>query len=175
MKLHLLFTLPIGSIMSTAYSTDLTAAKQTEMVGAHNRWRAEVKVPPLTWSATLADTAQAYADRLKATRGCHPVHNGAEGLGENLYWASALRYFDGTTKVQTVTPTQVADAWGSEKAYYNDKTNTCASGKACGHYTQMVWESTKKVGCGKTVCSDESQVWVCNYKPAGNIVGRKPY
>jgi pathogenesis-related protein 1 len=175
MKMYLLFALLIGSVISTACAANLTSGEQAEMVAAHNEWRREVNVSPLIWSAPLADTAQAYADKLKAARGCNPVHGGAKRLGENLYWASALKYSGGTTKAQTITPTQVANAWGSEKANYNYSTNTCARGKACGHYTQMVWESTDKVGCGKAVCRDDSQVWVCNYKPSGNIVGRKPY
>lgn len=176
MRLHLLVTLLIGNVISTACTAaNLTAAEQAEMVAAHNKWHAKVNVPPSTWSATLADTAQGYAGKLKATQGCNPVHSGAKGLGENLYWASALRYSNGMTKVQTVAPTQVADAWGSEKSNYNHGTNTCATRKICGHYTQMVWKSTRKIGCGNAVCGDDSQVWVCNYKPSGNIIGRKPY
>jgi len=31
------------------------------------------------------------------------------------------------------------------------------------------------VGCAAYQCSDKSQVWICQYHPAGNIVGRKPF
>lgn len=166
----------LGGMLSTGYAaTNFTAAEQTEMITAHNKWRNEVSVPAIKWSATLADTAQVYANKLKTSQACKMVHSGAAGLGENLFWASALKYSDGTVKVQTVTPTKGTDAWGSEKLDYTYSTNTCAAGKVCGHYTQLVWKSTTEVGCGKAVCADNSQIWVCNYTPAGNYVGQKPY
>ena len=96
-------------------------------------------------------------------------------LGENLFWASPLNYSDGSSAVQIITPTQVVDNWASEKADYNYASNTCAAGKVCGHYTQVVWRSTVEIGCGRAVCQDNSQVWVCNYNPAGNIIGQRPY
>ncbi len=66
--------------------------------------------------------------------------------------------------------------WASEKAYYDYANNSCESGKACGHYTQVVWNTSTKVGCAYAICEDShDQVWVCQYQPAGNVVGRKPY
>jgi pathogenesis-related protein 1 len=166
----------MGSLTATAYAaTDLTATEQTEAVTAHNNWRTKVATPAIKWSSTLADTAQAWANSLKTTQGCKPVHSGATGLGENLFWASALKYSDGTSKVQVITPTQATDAWGNESKDYTYATNTCATGKVCGHYTQVVWKATTEVGCGKAVCADNTQIWVCNYTPAGNVVGQKPY
>lgn len=156
-------------------ATALTAAQQTATITAHNKWRTAVAVPALKWSATLANTAQAWADNLKAKQACKPVHSKAAGLGENLFWASAMMYSDGTSKMQAVTPAQATDAWGNESKDYTYATNTCAAGKVCGHYTQLVWKATTEVGCGKAVCADNTQIWVCNYTPAGNYVGKKPY
>jgi pathogenesis-related protein 1 len=123
----------------------------------------------------LADTAQRYADELKTSQACKLIHSDITGLGENLFWGSPVDYSDGTSKVQVVTPTQVIGSWSREKVDYNFAANTCASGKVCGHYTQMVWKSTTEIGCGKAVCPDHSQIWVCHYKPAGNIIGQRPY
>ena len=159
--------------LNSAYAFETT--QQTEMITAHNKYRSEVGTPPLTWSAKLASTAQIYADTLKAAKGCKPIHSRSTELGENLYWASAISYSNGTSKPQVITPTQVTDSWGSEKADYNYGTNTCTNGKICGHYTQIIWKTTAQVGCGKAVCSDNSQVWVCNYSPAGNFIGETPY
>src|SRR5215831_9384178 len=138
----------------------LNRARPAEMVRAHNKWRRAVGVPDIKWSASLATTAQAWANNLEATRGCNLVHSRGR-FGENLFWGSAVRYSSGTTEAQTVTPTNVVDA--------------CAEGKMCGHYTQVVWKTTTEVGCGSAVCADKSQVWVCNYAPAGNYIGQKPY
>ncbi len=159
--------------LNTAYALD--AAQQSEIVQAHNKYRSMVGTPELRWSASLAITAQAYADKLKTTQDCNPGHSHAAGLGENLYWTSAIIYSSGTSKLQAITPTQVIDFWGSEKDNYSYVTNTCTPGKVCGHYTQIIWKATTQIGCGNAVCSDNSQIWVCNYSPAGNLVGKKPY
>lgn len=162
-----------GFALNPAYALDTT--QQAEMLKAHNKHRTMVGVPVLNWSASLATTAQAYADKLKVTKACKPEHSYAAELGENLYWASAMIYSNGISKVQPITPTQVADSWGSEKENYSYVTNSCAAGKVCGHYTQIIWESTTEIGCGNAVCADNTQIWVCNYSPAGNFVGKKPY
>ncbi|KMS64666.1 hypothetical protein BVRB_017920, partial [Beta vulgaris subsp. vulgaris] len=44
----------------------------------------------------------------------------------------------------------------------------------------MIWATSTKVGCGKKACSSligrgKGDVWVCQYSPAGNIVGQQPY
>ena len=36
-----------------------------------------------------------------------------------------------------------------------------------GHYTQVVWENTTHVGCGRKKCPDMIIIF-CNYWPAGN-------
>jgi pathogenesis-related protein 1 len=142
------------------------------MVTAHNKWRSEVGVPDLKWSNALAKTAQAWADKLKS-EGCILKHSQGSGYGENLYQAGPITRSDGTRKAQSVTPQKVVDSWGKEKQNYNYKDNSCSG--VCGHYTQVVWKNTKEVGCGMAICSDKSQVWVCNYNPPGNFTGEKPY
>ena len=147
-------------------------------IAAHNKWRAKVGITEkLRYSPALADTAQAWADNLKLTNHCRMRHSESDGqYGENLYWASALAWSDGRNELQKVSPGQVVDSWGSEKADYDYVSNRCTQGKMCGHYTQMVWRTTTTVGCAMAVCEDtREQVWVCQYQPAGNWTGRKPY
>lgn len=165
-----------GSLLATAYAdTDLTSAQQADMVAAHNKWRDTVGRPALKWSSSLADTAQAWANSLKNDQACNMTHSRTPGLGENLFWASALMYSDGTTQLQAMNAAQVVDDWANERLNYRYNSNSCARGKVCGHYTQLVWKNTTEVGCGKAVCADNSQIWVCNYSPAGNYIGEKPY
>jgi len=92
--------------------------------------------------------------------------------GENLYASYG----------QVSTPQDVVTSWVSEDAYYNYANNSCQPGQECGHYTQVVWAKTTKVGCGHTICNTNSPFgqnpwdnWVCNYAPPGNYVGQKPY
>jgi pathogenesis-related protein 1 len=63
----------------------------------------------------------------------------------------------------------VVEAWAAESADYSPDTGTCAPTRQCLHYTQIVWPATEEVGCGMAVCPALGQVWVCNYRPAGNI------
>lgn len=56
-------------------------------------------------------------------------------------------------------------------------------GKICGHYTQLIWASSVKVGCARKTCStvyenpdfNGATIVVCDYSPAGNDIGQKPY
>jgi len=160
--------------------TGLAAAQAIDraaMLAAHNRWRAQVGVGELTYSPSLEVSAQAWADQLKQTNQCRMQHSKTEGrYGENLYWSSALRWSDGRREQAQVPPAKVVDSWGSEKRDYSYEKNSCKPGKVCGHYTQVVWKTSTEVGCAMAVCADsQDQVWVCQYQPAGNWVGRKPY
>ena len=128
-------------------------------------------IPSLTWSSAIATTAQTYANK------CTYAHSGNQSYGENIY-ASA-------PGDQTATALSDASlAWAQEEPDYNYVSNTCAAGKDCGHYTQIVWRATTQVGCGATYCTSNSPfgssfpTWtfvVCNYSPPGNFNDQKPY
>jgi pathogenesis-related protein 1 len=147
------------------------------IVAAHNKWRAQVGVGELSYSPELEASARAWADNLKQANHCQMRHSQPEGqYGENLYWASARVWTDGRRELVKVSPEKVVDSWGGEKRDYNYAKNRCKPEKMCGHYTQMVWKTSTKVGCAMAVCEDsQEQVWVCQYQPAGNRVGSKPY
>jgi len=151
--------------------------EQAEMLSAHNAWRQGVGVKPLTWSTPLADSAQRYANQLSQS-GCKMQHSKTE-FGENLYWASPLTrtYSSGkvSTQAQTVSAKHVTSQWANESGDYDHSSNTCRPGAVCGHYTQIVWRNTTELGCGKALCVDKAQLWVCHYAPAGNFIGQKPY
>lgn len=133
-----------------------------DLVTVHNRYRKQLGLPPLKWSADLADYAQAWADRLKS-RGCDMAHRPDNPHGENLAWSSG-----------PMSGAQVVHLWASEKDDYDYPSNTCRPGKVCGHWTQMIWADTRNIGCGMARCGN-SEIWVCNYDPPGNYIGQKPY
>lgn len=149
-----------------------------QLVDAHNKWRRQVNVPALKWSGKLATFAQQWADHLKKAQSCKMQHRGSESnqitpgtpTGENLAW----KWSSAAPKEGFLfTPEATVDAWASEIKFYDPATGQC-NGGVCGHYTQLVWRDTTAVGCGRASCGN-SEVWVCNYLPAGNYVGQKPY
>lgn len=48
-----------------------------------------------------------------------------------------------------------------------------------GHYTQIVWADTTKIGCGKIRYTDSNGsirlYLICNYGPSGNYDGEPIY
>jgi pathogenesis-related protein 1 len=134
----------------------------------HNQARATVGVAGLTWDPAIAATAAAYAAN------CVFQHSGTSGLGENL---GAYAPPGGHTASGPVND------WIAESANYNYANNSCAAGAVCGHYTQVVWRNSSRLGCAVQSCSTNSpfmgfpnwEIWVCNYAPPGNVVGQKPY
>lgn len=140
----------------------LDAATQGQLVAAHNAARSQVGVSALVWSDTVAETARRWAGEL-ASKGCGLQHNPSKTYGENLYWTTAAK-----------NGTEVTAAWTAEAANYDAQTHTCAEGQVCGHYTQVVWAKSTKLGCGMAQCGS-TQVWVCNYDPPGNMLGEHPF
>ncbi|MBN1531047.1 MAG: SCP-like extracellular [Spirochaetes bacterium] len=142
-----------------------------QAVAAHNRYRAELGIPGLTWSQTLAEHAQVWADHLASIGGrslMHSQNSERPGEGENL-WMGTSGYY---------SVTQMVDTWGNEKQYYRDgvfpNVSTTGSWFQVGHYTQMIWRDTREVGCARASAGG-NDIFVCRYSPPGNYMGRKAY
>ncbi|PRQ37524.1 hypothetical protein RchiOBHm_Chr4g0403511 [Rosa chinensis] len=132
----------------------------------HNMVRAAKWEMPLMWDFQLERYARWWAGIRKAD--CKLQHSFPEDgfkLGENIYWGSG----------STWTPIDAVNTWAAEEKYYTYATNTCEAGQMCGHYTQIVWKSTRRVGCARVVCDDGDVFMTCNYDPPGNYIGEKPY
>ncbi|PQM33133.1 pathogenesis-related protein 1 [Prunus yedoensis var. nudiflora] len=142
-----------------------THAQETpqDYLTPHNIARAAVNVGPLSWDEKLASYAQKIA--IQRIDDCNLVRSGGP-YGENLAMSTDQRGLSGMDAV---------NLWVAEKADYNYKSNSCADGKVCGHYTQVVWSNTTRVGCAKVWCNSGGTLIGCNYDPPGNYVGQKPY
>jgi pathogenesis-related protein 1 len=160
-------TLWVLLLSGAAWCADVVPS---EIVAAHNVWRAEVGVPPIIYSNEVAASAQAWADHLKSTNNCHLMHSSGSN-GENLFWAGAWS----NGPAQDIHSADPINSWADEKRDYDAAKNECADGKVCGHYTQVVWKNSTTVGCAMAMCPNNDQVWVCQYAPSGNWVGQKPY
>lgn len=127
-------------------------------LNAHNTFRAKHGAAPLVWDNLLASKAQQWA------AGCKFQHSGGKlgPYGENLAAGTGSAY-DIRAAIKS---------WTDEVSSYNPN-NPVPS-----HFTQVVWKSTKKVGCGVQMCKGIfdpkfglAKYVVCEYSPPGNVIG----
>lgn len=155
----------------------LTPGQIKEVVDHHNVLRAKEgadNMELMTWSDFLASLAVTWADGCDFSHGQPPLGNNPPYtvIGQNLYAATG-------SGVDLAVGIQ---AWYDEIADYDYDTLNCTA--VCGHYTQVVWSSSREVGCGYKLCSTlantsptltNAYYFVCNYGPAGNLYDMKPY
>ncbi|XP_013883389.1 peptidase inhibitor 16, partial [Austrofundulus limnaeus] len=168
----LLLLLGLGFLLVPGAWSFLTDEQEELLVELHNYYRGQVSptasaMLPLKWDSGLKLIAEAYAAK------CIWNHNPElEETGENLYAGT------GALDLRVAV-----EKWFMERLYYDFQNNSCDEDKMCGHYTQMVWADTHRVGCAIHSCNSmEGLDWdqrtsflVCNYYPAGNYEGERPY
>ncbi len=144
------------------------------MTAEHNRARADVgqNLPDMIWDPKLAQFAQEWAN--SRTKSCSPLkHRPNNPYGENI--AGGLK---------GDTAKDVFALWHAEKGNFDTKTKKCKPGTTCGHYTQIIWKNSFRVGCAVASCdcsapgscwAPNASIWVCNYSPPGNYTGQTPY
>lgn len=128
------------------------------IVAAHNEVRALHCAPPLTWSREVAAVAQKWADHLRDA-GCKFEHSPGGKYGENLSYLSPA----GIGR-----PAAITRGWYDEVRDYDFSKPGFAFNT--GHFTQVVWRGTERLGCGVAQCAN-AEIWVCNYDPPGNWRG----
>lgn len=148
---------------SAQYTSD--ALFESAILNSTNTYRAHYNASSLTWNASLATYASAYAAQCIFNHSHSPTGGGG---GENI----AEGYDNATAAVE---------AWGEEGRRYDfHNPNDGDGGKkgddgSTGHFSQLVWRSTESVGCGRGECRGRNGVpgWlvVCEYWPAGNVEG----
>lgn len=150
---------------AVAYTTDQAsyARSVNQFLAPQNAARAALGMSPLAWDANLVKYARWYANQRRSD--CALIHSNGP-YGENIFWGSGTGW----------TPAQAATAWVMERKWYNYWSNSCAWGQKCGHYTQIVWRDTRRVGCARVICYGGRGVFMtCNYDPPGNYIGERPY
>ena len=140
------------------------------MLDAHARERAGVGLPPLAWSEGLAAEAKAYARSMAVTRRvAHSEQPAGRGRqGENLWTGVRGDY----------TYEEMVAHWAAERRYFVDAPSPDFSRTGrwedAGHYSQIVWRATTRVGCALASNRTEDYL-VCRYWPPGNGWHERPY
>ncbi|KAH7116548.1 CAP domain-containing protein [Dactylonectria estremocensis] len=143
-------------------SSSLTTDQQNAL-DAHNAARSDVGNADLVWDDALAADAQEWATHLVSVGSL--VHSSTDGQGENLY----MQYGTDAPYKNAV------DAFVSEKSLYNGEAISETNYMNFGHYTQVVWGSTTKLGMAIATGSNGEVYVVARYTLPGNYIGETPY
>ncbi|CAD0045891.1 unnamed protein product [Aureobasidium pullulans] len=168
------------SVAKTSIQASTTAAApagkattyQQRVVDHHNVHRANHSAPALTWDTDLANTAAKIAATCVYA---HSMDVNGGGYGQNI--AAGV-------EANNVSAVITELFYNGEVGYFNnlygqanpDMTNF----EKWGHFSQLVWKGTTKVGCATQYCSGglanvgqyvSPHFTVCNYGSPGNYAG----
>ena len=169
------FPLIVSGKDSKSYLLPINGEVKAKIVALHNKYRAEVRVPPVRWSDDVQKSAEGWALHLAEDEGLHMIHASSNNpYGENLSGGPGVWSTD--RDAYTVLEWAVV-SFGNEKSNYRGTSvNVDSNFYEYGHYTQIVWRTTAEIGCAVGKRKDiPGYIVVCRYNPAGNIVGQKPY
>ncbi|KAH7704903.1 venom allergen-like protein vap-2 [Aphelenchoides avenae] len=121
------------------------------------------------WDKALEQKAQAWADK------CVFQHSQGRGdVGENL--------FQGTSSSNEDAFKQAAASWWEElttkgASAQDTKYTVEEFNRGNGHWSQMAWAKSVKLGCGAKDCGNPipGTMVVCNYQVAGNLLDTTVY
>ncbi|PSC73870.1 fruiting body Sc7 [Micractinium conductrix] len=126
--------------LAASASASTRANPTSGILAATNTQRAQHGASALVWDDGIASNAQTWANT------CQYQHSTGASYGENLY-ATAAAGTVANADVQLDCPGSFCDD------------------EAIGHFAQVVWDSTTKLGCGAATCSDGMTLVVCQYDP----------
>ena len=170
-----------SGVGTAAHSNPLTQSVIDQFVTAHNDARSGAlnpapnpALPPVSWDYTLADSAYNYLSKCPGGSLSLAPHNanrtadyaalgGTGYVGENIYASTG-----------SVTAQAALKSWMNEASAYDYTTNNIS---AAGHYTQIVWRASVRIGCAIVNCPNYTYMntILCDYSPGGNITNQKPY
>ncbi|PNP48900.1 hypothetical protein TGAMA5MH_00058 [Trichoderma gamsii] len=168
-----------SSSSSSSSSSSGSNDYQSAMLNEHNIHRANHSAPALEWDDQLAGFAHITAS------GCVFAHDMTEGGGSVAYGQN-LASFGSSGDIsgdQILSGRRgVTDQWYNDEMenwtfYGQSNPPSGLDLDAFGHFTQVVWKGSTKVGCATVQCPSGSVLslpsWytVCNYGPPGNFGG----
>jgi len=160
--------------------TRLHAVEADQVIYAHNLFRGREPAANMLkceWSDEMAAVAQAWADKCQWEHGMLYDCSGNR-VGQNLFVEASVGGYP------AMNLTAVSEAWNNERNDWDFATQTCKSGKICGHWTQLAGARSYQVGCAYAQCPTMNvggSVWknalyvVCDYSPPGNVMGQPIY
>lgn len=154
-----------GSVVPDPSGAPPVGDYQEKVINTHNALRRLHGAPDLVWDEQLA------ADALEGASECAFQHNlVGTNSGQNIGLGHEAEDVD--KFIQGMYDNEIGKYEGQEGTEAGFSTST-------GHYTQIVWKGTKRVGCSTKQCSGVAGagsgmapvLTFCNYDPPGNMAG----
>ena len=140
----------------------LTSQQKNEITNYINVYRTLHQAPPFVWDDTIASFSQQWSYHLLSSNLFQ--HSDISVYGENL------AYFKGYGNDVMVLLKKAIDSWYNEVSLYDF--NKPGFSKETGHFTCLVWKSSKKFGMGISIDMTTNKVDITmNTSPPGNYIG----
>lgn len=162
-----------SSAPASSASDSKPTGYQGKVIHHHNIHRANHSAPDLTWSDSLASTAQKIGESCNYA---HDTEMDGGGYGQNI--AAGVKA-DNVSAV--ITELFYNGEVGLFEGQYGKDSPDMSAFHEWGHFSQIVWKATTEVGCATVDCSSQglsntggnvpAYFTVCNYKSAGNYAG----
>jgi hypothetical protein len=183
------------SLVAAAAAADLTPQQEQAALVGHNSIRSDVasgrvgdeptatNMVKLAWDDDLGRVIQSWVDQCSWGHNPNRTSQYAALVGGNTYVGENLAVYLTTGSAPSI-PDFALDLWFEEVANYTYGPFDDAAFNAAGHYAQLVWADTHRVGCGVAVCpgsafgysnSFTAYYLGCDYARGGNYLGSYPY
>ncbi|CAG0882447.1 unnamed protein product [Cyprideis torosa] len=146
-----------------ADAMDLDTFRQL-ILEQHNKYRLRHSSPPLILDQGINDFAQDWANELAARN--QLAHRTENSYGENLYFYWSLNR-------DSVPPEKAVESWYREIKAYEKYYKTGPPARLIpevGHFTQVVWAASRRLGVGRAQANNGAWYVVANYDPRGNYL-----
>lgn len=127
---------------------------RVKIISRINSIRKKHQVNPLEYDANLESQARSVAIKMKEMNACNYDNN------EKNYFSEVF-----SSTITRLSESQVVESW-YETAYHYDfkKKKFNLSGINAEPMINLLWDETRKVGCGR-VCCVGRELWVCDFFP----------
>lgn len=134
------------------------------LTAALNDVRRRTGLGELAWSEALAIRAAETGKRAAASCSNGVVSRVGRDRQAAVFWVAALPRMDGVGAVQDISPGYVAAEWRAARSEIDRASGKCRDKSAgCEAWRLLSAPEIREVGCTKTICANNAQVWACHF------------
>jgi len=183
------------TLVAASATADLTPQQEQAALDGHNEIRSDVAsgrvageptaadMVKLAWDEDLAQVVQGWLHQCIWNHNANRTAQYGALVGGSTYVGENLAVY-----LTPGSPPDIVDfaldLWFDEVADYTYGRFDQTDADTAGHYTQIAWAGTHRVGCGMAVCPGSAfgypSSWTayyfgCDYAQGGNYFGLYPY